>query len=1108
MACLRPTIKFRNGAALVTCGIAGVLAANIAWGSDVTCAATQRVQISDGKPWRCVVELLAGKGYLAEVSRQTRDITLEILAPDARSLLKVNSPTVRTGPELLYFVPGSGGRYTLVVNPIEPALPTRALDVGWREMPEASPGSELARGLTDLTSAAAVADTAGTDDAQRRLTSLESARAHLHTANAGTLEAEALLRMANVYFWTLNDWTRAASNAALAAKAFAQASQPMMATQAEVLRAESLIEGAGETTARPAPKSGRTPFEEAEQILGDRAQRFATAGMTYDQAAAINYLGVSAHYQGRVAEARAQYERAARIFATLGESASEAQSLQNIAVIHFQRGDYLEAVASYERLLSKLDAASNRRTYIAIANNLAVAQYALGQADQALKSLLAILPLTESATEAADRARTWHLLGRIYVTLGERERGEVFLQQALELRQSRAVQDRQGLLASLVEIGDLKRQNGAPQAALKLHFQAFDHAVSPQEKARVLLAVGEDQIAAGAVRAAADTLARGLKLDLPAQSTVRYQLQGTYGYALSRSGDATGRDLLLQAARAQESTGDDNYAAANYALLAGEERHAGRIDAALQHVSKALSLYDAQRIRAVNPDLRATYISNRAAAYELQADLHMEQWVKATVRSEQDRFAAAALGTAERLRTLALEDFRQFAQQRGKQPGVAPTSALVELDSRLAAKRHRLTTLLDLDEPPAEQVASLRREIALLRTQIDVAQQKQAPSDAKAPRAVTALPLPQLQASLAPDSALVTWLLGAERSWIWCITSDSAQAFSLSSGEKVEAAARDLYALWSHTPDGSDTRARELTASQTILGSAAGLVARQRSITIVADGALRAIPFAAVWLQAQPGVKRLAELATVSYQPTLDHWQHGRGGQTGPRTTERILLVGDPVVIGSSAPGVAQTRDAVLADGAYPLRRLPASRREVEGIVKIATGWQSDVLLGEAATRAAVLAQPLDEFRVLHFATHARLDVHDPQLSSILLSARAGNGVQDDSALSLRDIVGLGLNADAVVLSACEGSLGKEYRGQLSFGLSEAFLLAGARNVLGSLWRVSDVATEAYMRMFYEAYMTRGLDSVAAAQSAARRMMSDPLYRHPFYWAAFVVLAS
>ncbi len=108
----------------------------------------------------------------------------------------------------------------------------------------------------------------------------------------------------------------------------------------------------------------------------------------------------------------------------------------------------------------------------------------------------------------------------------------------------------------------------------------------------------------------------------------------------------------------------------------------------------------------------------------------------------------------------------------------------------------------------------------------------------------------------------------------------------------------------------------------------------------------------------------------------------------------------------------------------------------------------------------------------------------------------------------MREIIGLGLHADAVVLSACEGSLGKEYRGQLSFGLSEAFLLAGANNVLGTLWKVSDTATDRYMQRYYENYMRLGLSSVAAAQAAARVMMSDPKYSHPFYWAGFVVLSS
>lgn len=1089
------------------------LFAGTAGSSVLTCASTQRVPVTDSKPWRCQVDLQANRAYLAQAARQPRDVTLELLGPDATRVLKVDSPTVRAGPEFLFFSPRVSGKYSLVIAAADRDLPTRTIEVQWRELSDLAPGSALARGLTDLTSAARVSDgPPPRDDGQRRLTLLQSSLSGLRAARADAYGAEALLRIASTYFWGLGDWTRAAEGAALAAKAFDQLPDPIMSSQARALRAESLIEGAGpsEASARPAPKSGHTQFGEAEQLLSDASRSFAAAGMTYDQAAAINYLGVSAHYQGRISEARAHYETAVRMFAELGESASEIVSLQNIAVIDFQRGDYVEAVAAYKRLLRKLDPTSNRRTYLAVLNNLALAQYALGQTDDALRSLLTALPLTESSSEAADRARTLHELGKNYVTLGEQERGEVFLRQALEMRQSKAFQDRQGLLASLIAVADLDRE-AVPQRALKLHMQALDQAVSPQEKARVLLAIGQDQMATGSVSAAVDTFGRGLKLDLPEQSTVRYMLVGAYGYARSRNGDGDGRALLLKAAQVQEAIGDDDYAAETYALLASEERRVDQIDSAVRHIGKALSLYDEQRIRAVNPDLRATYISNRAAAYELQADLYMTLWQRSSTQADKGRLASSALGTAERLRTLALEDFRQFAE-RPAQRGAADAADLAELDSRLAAKRHRLAALQDLDQPPAEQIASLRKEIALLRTQLDVAQQKEAPSRNQARTATVALSLPKLQASLGSEDVMLTWLLGETRSWIWCITQKSATAFSLAPGKDIDKAARDLHALWSRPPNGSGDRERELKASGTILGPAGALLSAKRAVTIVADGSLRAIPFAALWVGGQAsstGAKRLAELATVSYQPALGHWQRPANAVAAPRSGESILLVGDPVLIGTpDASAVAELRGTTSVDEPWQLPRLPGSRREVESIVKIASGWHSDVLLGEAATKAAVLAAPLGTFRVIHFATHARLDVHDPQLSSIRLSARPRAGSQNQADLSLRDIVGLGLSADSVVLSACEGSLGKEYRGQLSFGLSEAFLLAGAHNVVGSLWRVSDVATEKYMRFYYEAYMARGLSAVAAAQSAARQLMRDPVYGQPFYWAAFVVLAA
>lgn len=1076
----------------------------------VMCAGLQHARVAEDAAWRCQAVLQANHSYLARVDHQTRNVTLELIGPDSKRVLKVDSPTHRAGPELLFYSPRASGRYVLALDVSDRSLPPRVIDLQFREVKEATPGTALARGLAALTSVATVTDEPPAE--HRRITTLRSALPHLRAARAHDLEGEALFRIAHIHFWGIGEWKRAAAAAEEAAHAFDRVPDPVMAAQATTLRAESLIESAGpvQSGSRPAPKSGRTQFDEAEHLLEESARRFRARGLKFDEASVINYLGVSSYYQGRLADARRHYAEAVRMFAELGESVMEVQSLQNLALLDHDGGDYIEAANAYRRLLNRLDPASNRRNYLAILVNLAVAQYALGHTGEALQNLLTALPLTEGPAELSDRARTLHFLGRTYLTLGERERAEVFLVQALELQQSDPVRDRQGLLTSLIINGDLHRDDGAIQRSLRLHLQALDHAVAADEKASVLLAIGKDHMAAGSVSAAIDTYQRALKLDLPDDSPKRISVTAAHGYALSRQGAAEGRALLLKAARAHQVTGDDDLAAEAYYRLASEERRAGQIASALRSVGQAIALHDAQRIRAVNPDLRATFISNRAAAYELQADLYMAQWQRASNRAERERLASAAIGSAETLRLRALEDFRQIAQAPARQRSASDADALLELDARLAAKRHRLSVVLDQDHPSAEQLATLRREIALLRTELDVAQQKQGSGAGKARPRESALSVPELQRALPEQAVLLTWLLGDERSWIWCITRAQASAFPLGAGDDIEAAARELHELWSRPPRGAPDRERELEASRTILGAGGALVAQMQQVTVIADGALRAIPFGALWVERRDGegTRRLAETAAVSYQPALQSW--GRSPAMAAKAQPRILLVGDPVLLGESraTQGVADFREAPPARTTAEFRRLPASRREVDSIVRIGTDWESDVLLGDAATKDRLLALPLGNFRVLHFATHARLDVHDPQLSSIMLSSRPADVGHIGSALSLREVVGLGLNADTVVLSACEGALGKEYRGQLSFGLSEAFLLAGASNVLGSLWRVSDVATEKYMRSFYRHYMNRGQSSVGAARSAAREMMADPAYAHPFYWAAFVVLTS
>jgi CHAT domain-containing protein/Flp pilus assembly protein TadD len=1075
-----------------------------------SCTELQRARVDAQRPWRCTALLESGKSYFVRVDRQSVDVKVELLGPGSRPILKVDSPTRRAGPELFLYRASERAKHSIVVSTMEHSVPTALMDVQLREIPQATRASPLGRGLIALTDSARAPNESDPDDAPRRIELLQAAVPELVAAGARDLEAEARFRIAALYYWIVNDWTSAATTAEAAMQAFDRLTNRTMSAQAALIRGASLAELAGTTRrrgARAADSSAHTHFEEAERLLKSAADQFHADGMEYDEAHALNYLGVAFHYQGRFAEARMRYLAAAQLFDHARERTSRVLPLQNVAVLDYERGNYSDAIASYEGLLKQLDPKSDTSNYLAILNNLGTAQYVVGNTDGALNVLATALSLTSEDADPAERARTLHSLGRTYLMVGDIERGAVFLEQALELRRTLPERDRRGLLNSLIRYGDLQREQGAAQDALKLHLEALDYALSPQEKTGVLLAVGLDHMARGETTTAVAVYRRALALDLPEGWPARVSVKGALGHALMRRGDPEGRTLLTKAAQAHEDAGDDELSAHDYYLLASEDRRARRYDSALGQVEKSLALYESQRIRALNPDLRATYVSTRAAAYELQAETLMSLADVAPNAAAKERLQSAALFAAESLRVQALNDFREFAQSQTVAGDKSGTATLLELDSRLAAKRHRLATVLDQQNPATEQVASLRRDIALLRTELDVEQARQQRRRRDSPLLQRPSSLAELQASIEPDAMVMTWLLGEDRSWVWCVTRDHAEAYPLAGRRDVEQAARQLYSSWSQ-PTRIASKS-ESEASGVILGSATPALAGKREIVVVADGLLRAIPISALHVEGASGAdRRIGDNHDVSYRPSLSRWSVSRADSPERASSRRILLVGDPVRFGAPEPSVkASSLPASRAmEAIADFSRLPGSTREIAGIVKIATGWQTEVLLGKRATKAAVLAEPLGLFHVLHFATHARLDVHDPQLSAIVLSGPRNQTAMDESALSLREIVGMELNADTIVLSACEGSLGKDYRGQLSFGLSEAFLLAGSRNVLGSLWRVSDAATERYMQTFYDYYLRRGVSSARAAQAAARTMMRDPAFNQPYFWAAFVVL--
>ena len=147
----------------------------------------------------------------------------------------------------------------------------------------------------------------------------------------------------------------------------------------------------------------------------------------------------------------------------------------------------------------------------------------------------------------------------------------------------------------------------------------------------------------------------------------------------------------------------------------------------------------------------------------------------------------------------------------------------------------------------------------------------------------------------------------------------------------------------------------------------------------------------------------------------------------------------------------------------------------------------------------------LANYRIVHFAAHGVLNNDEPGLSGIILSMFDRGGRPQDGFLRLRDIYGLRLPVDLVVLSACSTALGKPVRGEGIVGMVRGFMYAGAKRVVASYWKVDDEATGDLMRLFYGEMLARHHTPAAALRQAQLAMLRQDRWTPPFYWAAFVL---
>jgi tetratricopeptide (TPR) repeat protein/CHAT domain-containing protein len=318
--------------------------------------------------------------------------------------------------------------------------------------------------------------------------------------------------------------------------------------------------------------------------------------------------------------------------------------------------------------------------------------------------------------------------------------------------------------------------------------------------------------------------------------------------------------------------------------------------------------------------------------------------------------------------------------------------------------------------------------------------------------------------------------------------------------------------------DAQAAKARGAEVFRMLLGPASTAIAG-KSLVIVPGGMLGQLPFE---LLVEPdgsgGDGRfLVERHAIRYAPSMTtltmvkRWEAER-----PKPGRALWAIGDPVYSASdprlatagalseaSRTVVTRLRSALRGEA---LDRLPGTGVEVERVASLMDSELGDRLTGPEATEAAVKKLSTDgtlaDFRYVHFACHGILGSDKHAQPGLVLSL-VGNPPGEDGFLRLDEVTGLRLNADLVVLSACQTGQGKVYRAEGVLGLARAFLYAGSRGVACSLWQVDDESPATLMADLY-AGLKAGLPSSEALRQAQLKMIASG--EPPLHWAPFVLI--
>jgi CHAT domain-containing protein len=653
------------------------------------------------------------------------------------------------------------------------------------------------------------------------------------------------------------------------------------------------------------------------------------------------------------------------------------------------------------------------------------------------------------ASRPNPEASSYRRLGQAYRKLGKLERAAEYSAKAVQV------------MESTIQAGAIRRRGSRIQGERHRTTLEMNYADALWELAQDRLALGQWDLAQSAFQKALEAARRSGISHLVAQAH-----QGLGRVAADKREFQAALSHLEEALRLSWHL---NFTAGTKRILGRVYREMGKLPEAEAVLREAVAGIEDIRSQLQSEEHREAFVEDKIGAYAQLIHVLFDQ-----------RKMAEAFDMSERARARAFLDLLGNRVSLSKGRDAALLSEEKALQERIAQLKARAAfgdggedaTEGETPEPtlPRDQAAA-QRELQIAREAYSAFLARVRAQSREQASLMTVEPLtaPEVQALLEPGAVLLEFFVGGGRTLAWVVSRDSLRAFRLRIGEdELTKRVREFRDLISSRGRLDELQRSAQDLYRTLVGPAfpGGL---PRDLIIVPHRVLHYLPFHA--LMPAPG-RYLMQDSLAYYLSSASLIQFTREKQH------------------SDAPAALAVGNPDLGDPTMNLRYAEREVREVERLVPGVT-----LLVRKDATKPRI-RRNLNDQSLIHLATHADLDEQDPLGSALLLRPEG----TDTGRLEVQEIFGLNLDANLVILSACETSLGKLTQGDEVVGLTRAFIYAGSPSVISTLWQVDDRASYELMQAFYE-----NLRAGQAKGEALRQAQLATLarYPHPFYWAAY-----